>query len=366
MWSVEQDLKFNSKRFWVYINKSRKSSGFPNRMVHNGLVSNNMQTSVNFFADYFIHSSVYNSEVNISKPNFSDISPITDFGSIDISETDIISAINRLDNNTSLDSDNLCNLFLKECSLSLILPLKTIFQKSLNSGVFLKRWKSSTITPIFKSGHKHEIVNYRGISKLMVIPKLFESIVKTKIYMKISNAISPYQHGFVVGRSTTTNLALFTNYLVNSIEKGWQIDVVYTDFSKAFDRVIISYLVLKLAALGFHSTILSWIGSYLSDRVQVVQIGNVKSHKFNATSGVPQGSPLGPILFILMINDLPLLFKPGQVLMYADDVKLSARIKSISDPLALQSDINMFIDWCSKNGFSLNPSKCSIMSFFRC
>ena len=145
-----------------------------------------------------------------------------------------------------------------------------------------------------------------------------------------------------------------------------QVDVVYTDFSKAFDRVIISYLLLKLEALGFHSSILRWIGSYLSDRVQVVQIGKFISHKFKSTSGVPQGSHLGPILFILMINDLPLLFKHGQILMYADDVKIFNFIQSESDCSQLQSDIDVFSDWCTRNGFSLNPSKCSIMSFYRC
>ena len=151
-----------------------------------------------------------------------------------------------------------------------------------------------------------------------------------------------------------------------SMEKGLQIDVVYIDFSKAFDRVIIGLLLEKLVALGFHSSILLWIQSYLSDRIQAVQIGKFKSHQFKATSGVPQGSHLGPILFILIINDLPLLFKPGQVLMHADDVKLYANIKSSLDSFRLQSDINVFIEWCSKNGFSLNASKCSIMSFYRC
>ena len=189
VWSVEQDLKLNSKRFWVYINKSRKSSGFPNRIVYNDVVSNDLQSSVNLFAEYF--SSVYNSDTDISKPSFHDLPPITDIGSLDISESEIISAMKLLDTNSSLDCDNFCNLFLNKCCFFLGLPLKIIFQESLISGVFLARWKSSTISPIFKSGPKHDIGNYRGISKLMVVPKLFESIVKAKIYEKVKTLLVP-------------------------------------------------------------------------------------------------------------------------------------------------------------------------------
>ena len=305
LWSIEQNLKLDSKRFWVYINSSKKSSGYPNQMVYKDQISTDLQTSVNLFADYFC--TVYNSDQNIPVPIFSNLSPITDLGSIDISESEVICAMQLLDNNASPDRDNICNLILKNCCAFLGQPLRTIFLESLNSGLFLDGWKFSTITPIFKSGHKHEIVNYRGITKLMVIPKLFEAIVKTKIYEKVKNSISPFQHGFVAGRSTSTNLVLFTNFLINSIEKGSQIDVVYTVFSKAFDRVIISHLIQKLAALGFHPTLLLWIGSYLSNRFQVVQIGKFSSYCFKASSGVPQGSHLGLVLFILMINDLPLL-----------------------------------------------------------
>ena len=364
IWSVERDLKANSKRFWVYINKIRNSSGFPNQMTYQGNTSTNLQTSVDLFADYFC--SVYNSDEHQASSNFNHLHPITSVGLIHISEDEVIRAMQLLDSNAKPDSDNICNLLLRKCCSSLGPPLTLIFQDSLKSGHFLDRWKFSSITPIYKSGSKQDITNYRGIAKLLVIPKLFESIVKTKIYEKVKNSISPSQHGFVSGRSSTTNLVLYINKLTNWLENGAQVDAVYTDFSKAFDRVIINLLIAKLAALGFHSSILQWIGSYFSNRFQVVKIGKVTSKMFKAFSGVPQGSHLGPLLFILMINDLPLLFNPDYILIYADDVKLFAEIKSDNDIKKLQSDINSLAFWCSQNGFSLNYSKCSVMSFYRC
>lgn len=364
IWSIENELKNNSKRFWVYINKIRKSSGFPNQMFYKDSTSSDLQSSVDLFAEYF--QSVYNSDQNFSCPSFTNLVQITDLGFIYISEHDVASAMQLLDNNSSLDSNNICNLLLKNCSSSLSRPLSLIFQTSLNAGLFLDSWKFSTISPIFKSGSKSDITNYRGIAKLLVIPKLFESIVKCKIYEKIKNSISPCQHGFVAGRSTTTNLVLFTSKLINLLEKGSQIDAVYTDFSKAFDKVIITLLINKLAALGFHSSLLRWLSSYLTNRFQLVKIGNFRSKLFKAFSGVPQGSHLGPLLFILMINDLPSLFNSDCILMYADDVKLFAEIKSIDDSSKLQSYLNNFVNWCSLNGFTLNFTKCSVITFHRC
>ena len=127
-------------------------------------------------------------------------------------------------------------------------------------------WNISSISPIFKSGNKHDVKNYRGIAKINVLPKLFESIVKDKIYSIVKGAISPYQHGFMSGRSTSTNVVYFSHCAVNGIENGFQVDTIYTDFSKAFDKVIISILTTKLAMLGFHSVMLSWIESYLTNR----------------------------------------------------------------------------------------------------
>ena len=364
IWSIESELKSSSKRFWVFINQIRGSSGFPSQMSYNGLTSSDLQSTVDLFADYF--KTVYNEDDSSAVTDFTSLSTITDLGSLVILESDVIMAIDSLDDNYTPDRDCICNSFLKNCCQVIAFPLQVIFQDSLRSGVFLDRWKFSCITPIFKSGAKHCMENYRGISQLMVIPKLFEAIVKIKIYECVKNGLTPYQHGFVAGRSTTTNLVLYTNKIINSIESGSQIDSVYTDFSKAFDRVVISLLIHKLSALGFHSSLLRWLSSFLTNRWQVVKILHCSSPSFKALSGVPQGSHLGPLLFILMMNDLPLCFETSSILMYADDVKLFANINSYSDALKLQSDINLFSAWCSRNGFALNLSKCSVMSFYRC
>lgn len=363
LYTIECNIKSNSKLFWVYINKLKNSAGIPTSLFLDDLSSCDLQSSVNLFASHF--SSVFmNSE---SSTTFSDdlISPITDLGFLIIESRDIISAINALDNNHSPDADNICNLFVKKCMESLIDPLLIIFNLSLKSGVFLDCWKISSIFPIFKSGNKHDVKNYRGIAKIKVLPKLFESIVKNKIFNFVKEAISPYQHGFMPGRSTSSNLVSFSHCVLNGIENGFQVDSIYTDFSKAFDQVRISFLIDKLALLGFHSVLLKWIKSYLINRFYFVQIENTKSRLFHAGSGVPQGSHLGPLLFLLMVNDIPLHLNNCHILLYADDVKLFSIIKSLDDCHSLQENINSLSSWCAYNGFSLNFSKCSVMSFYR-
>ena len=177
--------------------------------------------------------------------------------------------------------------------------------------------------------------------------------------------ISPLQHGFISGRSTSTNLAIFSNYVLSVLEQGYQCDVIYTDFSKAFDRVDHSILIAKLHKLGFRSNLLNWFDSYLTGRVQYVRINNVTSNPIVVTSGVPQGSHLGPLLFLLFINDIPNVLSNSLCLMYADDLKLFLRVKSIADCIKLQNDLNNLVAWCTNNDLHLNVSKCHSMMFYR-
>ena len=226
-------------------------------------------------------------------------------------------------------------------------------------------WKSSYIIPLHKNGSRNDVSNYRGIAKLSVIPKLFEHIIADQLSFSILNNISIYQHGFLKGRSTITNLLEFTSKIFDGFNSGFQTDVIYTDFSKAFDTVNHLLLIKKLLLIGIPPSLVEWIDSYLSNRRQFVLFRSSISEPILAVSGVPQGSHLGPILFTLFINDLPKSIKYSSVLMYADDVKLFLPIVDSISHRNLQDDLNSLEKWCHLNLMSLNLKKCKIMSFYR-
>lgn len=352
--NFETNIKANPKSFWNFVNSKRTCSQFPTRMYFENSTSNSSTETANLFADFFSSNFVSASNVFGSVSNSSNLN----FGMLELEEDDILFGISKLKPTHRIDNDGLCAFFVKNCADSLKFPLLSIFNNSLKEGVFADRWKVTSITPVHKSGAKDNVSNYRPISKLCNISKIFENIVFEKMYFCVKNIISPYQHGFVRGRSTVTNLTIFANYCITGFENGFQIDTVYTDLSKAFDRISHSILLHKLESIGFHSTFLDWIKSYLVNRYYSVSIDSSESYSYIATSGIPQGSTLGPLLFILFINDISALVKWSEVLMYADDLKIFSRIKSISDSLRLQTDLNTIVAWCSRNFLDINVSKC--------
>ena len=162
-----------------------------------------------------------------------------------------------------------------------------LFQRSFVTGIFPDIWKYSILVPIFKSGDRADVENYRGISLLSSVAKLFESIITDELFKTYKHYIVPEQHGFYRGRSTATNLADYHTFLVSSVEAGNQVDVIYTDLSKAFDSVCHSQLEKKLYAIGVSGTYLQWITSYLTSRKQRVTVGGAVSREVTVTSGVP-------------------------------------------------------------------------------
>jgi len=169
---------------------------------------------------------------------------------------------------------------------------------------------------------------------------------------------------FGLKKSEFTNLLTYHTDLINSIENGVQIDSVYTDFSKAFDKVNHYLLIILLQRFGLHSNFLNWLTSYLMDRCQLVKLSNSLSKVIFVSSRVPQGSHLGPLLFNLFINDLPsVLDSSVNVLMFADDTKFYSTIKNQDDTLNLQANLNKFSFWCEQNKLPININKCNAISF---
>lgn len=210
---------------------------------------------------------------------------------------------------------------------------------------------------------KSEIKNYRPISIISAVSKVFEIVLFDRIYDEVKNSISMQQHGFLPQKSTLTNLITFVQYLHEAFNRKSQVDAIFTDMEKAFDRVKHSVIIRSLRKLNVSGPLVKLITSYLQGRLQYVEIKGAKSQTYCSTSGVPQGSNLGPLLFICSINGICDAVKISNSLIFADDFKLFLEIRDGTDCMSLQEDLDGVCDWCSENGFNINPEKCASMSF---
>ena len=181
----------------------------------------------------------------------------------------------------------------------------------------------------------------------------------------MKSIIVPNQYGFMSGRSTSLNLLKFQNDVLEAFSCGYQVDCIYLDFSKAFDRVDHQILIHKLWRYGVQGKMLDWFNDYLSERVNFVKVKNCVSKQFETISGVPQGSHLGPFLFLLFINDVGDALRDVNYLLFADDLKVYRIIKDASDSSELQLSLNKLHEWVDTNNLSFNVNKCKFISYHR-
>uniref|UniRef100_A0A1B6KRG9 Reverse transcriptase domain-containing protein n=1 Tax=Graphocephala atropunctata TaxID=36148 RepID=A0A1B6KRG9_9HEMI len=194
--------------------------------------------------------------------------------------------------------------------------------------------------------------------------KVFESLVLDIIQLAFKHILDEEQHGFISGRSTVTNLLCFQNHVLDAFSRSNQVDAIYVDFSKAFDRISHSHLRAKLGAYGINGPLLHWFHSYLTDRQQTVKFATKKSKPFVPTSGVPQGSHLGLFLLTVFINDVVQCLN-SRCLLFADDIKLYCEINTAADCMALQAALDQLILWCYQNEMAINPAKTRAITFHR-
>ena len=356
--NIEKNMKSNIKYFWSFVNKKRKNHGYPGKMIYNKKSFTNPVTIANCFAKHFKSVFPNNPPCPLHNP-----SSLGSSEAIQLNITETLNALKILKLSYSSGPDNIPSFILKAASNSLSYPLTLIYNRSLETGIFPKSWKSCNIFPIHKSDSKNDIKNYRPISILSACAKTFELIMKPYFTSSIYPLISSKQHGFIPKRSTTSNLITITTDLSNSFNNSSQTDAIYIDFSKAFDKIDHEILISKLKQTDIHPSLITWSHDYLTDRSFNVIFDGYKSSNFTINAGVPQGSILGPILFILYVNDLPDVIKSSNCLMYADDVKIYREIRTNFDFLQLNSDLNNISDWCINNKMSINTDKTFFISY---
>jgi len=273
--------------------------------------------------------------------------------------------LTKLNPHKSIGPDGISPYVLRYSAQAFVVPLEIIFSKSLDQGAVPQYWSDAHITPLYKKGNKSDPGNYRSISLTSVICKIMEKLVRDSLtsHLVSNRLLSTRQHGFVKNKACNTNLLECTDFTTYMASKQIPTDMILLDFAKAFDKVSHPLLLHKLSSYGLSGKALAWIKAFLSNRRQKVILGIVTSDWQPVLSGVPQGSVLGPLLFIIYINDLTdHLF--NKTYLFADDTKMVSAINPSSateDSLLLQNDIDSAFTWSDIWLMQLNPTKCKVM-----
>ena len=283
--------------------------------------------------------------------------------SISFSVSDVFNIMSTLNTTKATGIDNISPVLLKNCVNSLSTPVHTLFLLSITRGTLPKEWKTHLITPIFKSGDKADIRNYKPVSLLCILSKVLEKLIYNSLSEFISNRISTQQFGFTKGRSSLQQLLVYFSNVVDATDGSASVDVMYLDLCKAFDSVSHTKLLYKLHTYGISEKLWNWFKSYLHDRQQCVRVDNAISCFLPVLSGVPQGSILGPLLFLLYINDLPDCLETSIMYMFADDSKCIHIIWNFNDTIDFQDDLNSVYLWSQTWKLKFNLSKTAFIQF---
>ena len=362
---LAEQVKGNPKSFWKYVrSKTKVKSGISDLQKEDGSLTQTDVEKAELLNKFF--ASVFTDENLSYVPDPDYQHNAKKLEDINISREDVLKKLKNLKPSKAPGPDGLHPRVLKEAANVLADPLAEVFNKSISEGSVPDGWKLAHVKALFKKGKSNLPSNYRPVSLTSIVCKIMESILRDAImkFLDEEEILNNHQHGFRAGRSCVTELLDVIDTWTKILDEGGGIDVAYLDFSKAFDSVPHQRLLRKVKAYGVDGKILRWIESFLIGRKQRVVINNKESSWADVKSGIPQGSVLGPILFVIFINDLPDNLN-GQAEMFADDTKVFQRILNPGDCDILQSDLDSLSSWADKWQLKFNIKKCGIVHYGR-
>ena len=362
---IALNVKENPKAAWAYIkSKYKAKEGIQNLSTNqndpNSPLTKTDQENANILSDYF--SSVFVNEPPGVVPSLEKRTD-NDIPTLRITEKMVMKKLKKLKTNKSPGIDEMHPKMLKELKDEVCKPLTIIFNKSLDSNQLPLIWKKAKISAIYKNkGSKRLACNYRPVSLTSIVCKMMEAIIRDHIieHMKKELLFSKRQYGFINGRSTTIQLLKLLEEWTTALEEGYDIDLIFMDFRKAFDKVPHKRLSSKLKSYGIIGPVLSWIESFLDGRTQKVIVNGAESEWRDVLSGIPQGSVLGPLLFVIYINDMPESVSSPTHL-FADDTKMHRIIRCLMETCHLQTDISTLQSWSRLWLLEFHDDKCKHM-----
>ena len=362
---LAKEYKKNNKAFHSYIKKktSNRVTVGPLKDQEDNLITDDGKMA-NLLNSFFC--SVFTREDTSSMPEAEQLYTGTDpLMEVEITEDKVKSKLVSLKPSSAPGPDSMWPRVLNRLADVLAKPLAIIYTKFLGQGTVPPVWKTANVCPIFKKGSKTEPGNYRPVSLTCVICKVMESVIRDSIveHLTKNKLIRDSQHGFMAGRSCLTNLLEYLEALTKWVDEGAPVDVVYLDFAKAFDKVPTARLIEKCRGVGIRGKVLEWIQEWLSGRKQRVVLNGQVSSWCDVWSGVPQGSVLGPTLFLIYINDIDRAVDvSGSVLKkFADDTKFAMVVGNESDRSRFQAGLDSLQTWSEEWQMLFNVSKCKII-----
>ena len=353
----------NTRKWW---NTARWLLGrggvtsYPNLNVNDNQVSDNREKAIEFNKYFLSHSDIDLTDASLPEvENFPE-----NLSTVYATENEVLDLIKSIDSSKATGPDGLSPRLLHEANISIVPSLTRLLNLSLSTSKVPRQWKHANVIPLFKKGDPSDINNYRPVSLLPCVSKILERIVFKHLfnYIRDNNLISPHQSGFQPGDSTVNQLSFLYHTFCEALDNKKEVHIVFCDISKAFDRVWHEGLIFKLKKMGIHGRLLQWFMDYLSERYQCVIIRGQKSEYGLIKAAVPQGSVLGPLLFLIYINDLIALIR-SNIKLFADDTSLYIEIDEPNAAVEqLNNDLITVQEWANQWLVKFSPTKTKLMT----